>query len=237
MIGHIAETQFDLRFRVGPIPVRVHPIFWITGLIIVWSPYQSDPPMLLIAVLSVFVSVLVHELGHATVTRLFGWPSEIVLGFFGGYATTARTSTARNLLVLFAGPGAGFLLAGVSFVGLLLLVGVEGVNRVIQLFMRGELEREVETLGFLLYINIAWSVLNLVPVLPLDGGQIVREVLVWLSPGRGEERAMLLSAVVGAVAAAGGYLWLHHTFLAILFGMFAYQNFAAWQMRRRGGWS
>ncbi len=227
MIGRIGETQFDLRFRVGRIPVRVHPIFWITGLFIVWSPYQSDPPMLLIAVLSVFVSVLVHELGHATVTRLFGWPSEIVLGFFGGYATTARTSTARNLLVLFAGPGAGFLLAGVSFVGLLLLVGVEGQSE----------GRAVETLSFLLFINIAWSVLNLVPVLPLDGGQIAREVLVWLSPGRGEERAMLLSAVVGAVAAAGGYLWLHQTFLAILFGMFAYQNFAAWQMRRRGGWS
>ncbi len=226
MIGHIPETSLDLRFRVGPIPVRVHPIFWLTGVFIVWGRYQHDPPMLLMAVAAVFLSVLVHELGHATLTRLFGWPSEVVLGFFGGYATTARTSTSRNLVVLFAGPGAGFLLAGAAFLGLLGLEGVADVS-----------PRVTETLWFLVIINIVWSLLNLVPVLPLDGGQIAREILVWSNPQRGEQRAMLLSAVVGAVAAAAGHFLLNQMFLAILFGLFAYQNFAGWQMRRRGGWS
>ena len=226
MIGRIPETKFDLRFRIGPIPVRVHPIFWVTGVFIVWGLYRDDPPMLLMAVAAVFVSVLVHELGHATMTRLYGWPSEIVLGFFGGYATTARTSTGRNLVVLFAGPTAGFLLAGAAYLGLLGLAGVDDVP-----------QRLAQTLGFLVFINIAWSVLNLVPVLPLDGGQIVREILVWFNPRRGEQRAMLLSAVVGAVTAAYGYLQLGQMFLAILFGLFAYQNFAGWQMQRRGGWS
>ena len=221
MIGRIPETQFDLRFRIGPIPVRVHPIFWLTGVIICWGAYQHDPPMLMMAVAAVFLSVLIHELGHATMTRLFGWPSEIVLGFFGGYATTARTSTGRNLAVLFAGPGAGFALAALAFVAL--RVGVEMPERV------------RATLGFLLFINIAWSLLNLIPVLPLDGGQIAREILVWFSPRRGEQWAMLLSAVVGAVAAAAGYFLLNQMFLGIFFGLFAYQNFAGWQMLRRGG--
>ena len=223
MIGRIPETQFDLRFRVGPIPVRVHPIFWVTGIFIVWSPYQNDPPMLLTAVLAVFLSVLVHELGHATMTRRFGWPSEIVLGAFGGYATTARTTTFRNLVVLFAGPCAGFLLAAVAF---LCLIGFEEMS-----------QRATQTLSFLVFINVAWSLLNLVPVLPMDGGQIAREILVWVNPHRGEQRAMLLSAVVGAVAAVAGHFLLGQTFLAILFGLFAYQNFSGWQMRRRGGWS
>ena len=223
MIGRIPETQFDLRFRVGPIPVRVHPIFWVTGIFIVWSPYQNDPPMLLAAVLAVFLSVLVHELGHATMTRRFGWPSEIVLGAFGGYATTARTTTFRNLVVLFAGPCAGFLLAAVAF---LCLIGFEEMS-----------QRATQTLSFLVFINVAWSLLNLVPVLPMDGGQIAREILVWVNPHRGEQRAMLLSAVVGAVAAVAGHFLLRQTFLAILFGLFAYQNFSGWQMRRRGGWS
>ena len=226
MIGRISETPYDLRFRVGPIPVRVHPIFWLTGIFIVWGPYQDDPPMLMMAVAAVFISVLVHELGHATMTRLYGWPSEIVLGFFGGYATTARTSTGRNLVVLFAGPVAGFLLAAAAYAGLLGLGRGEDVS-----------QRIVQTLGFLVFINVAWSVLNLVPVLPLDGGQIAREILVWFNPRRGEQRAMLLSAVVGAVAAVAGYTLLGQTFLGILFGLFAYQNFASWQMLRRGGWS
>ncbi len=221
MIGRIPETQFDLRFRVGPIPVRVHPIFWLTGVIICWRAYQADPPMLMMAVAAVFLSVLIHELGHATMTRLFGWPSEIVLGFFGGYATTARTSTGRNLAVLFAGPGAGFALAALAFVAL--RVGVEMPERV------------RATVEFLEFINIAWSLLNLIPVLPLDGGQIAREILVWFSPRRGEQWAMLLSAVVGAVAAAAGYFLLNQMFLGIFFGLFAYQNFAGWQMLRRGG--
>ena len=84
-------------------------------------------------------------------------------------------------------------------------------------------------------VNIFWSVLNLVPVLPLDGGQIAREILVWQNPYRGQQRAMLVSAVAGAGAAAAGYVY-GQTFLAILFGLFAYQNFSGWQMTRRGGW-
>jgi len=226
MIGRIPETQFDLRFRVGPIPVRVHPIFWLTGVIICWRAYQADPPMLMMAVAAVFLSVLIHELGHATMTRLFGWPSEIVLGFFGGYATTARTSTGRNLAVLFAGPGAGFALAALAFVAVLALNAQENVS-----------VRITETLSFLWFINIAWSLLNLIPVLPLDGGQIAREILVWFNPRRGEQWAMLLSVVVGAATAAAGYFLLNQMFLAIFFGLFTYQNFTGWQMQRRGGWS
>tara|TARA_B100000029_G_scaffold346692_1_gene339034 strand:- start:338 stop:1018 length:681 start_codon:yes stop_codon:yes gene_type:complete len=225
MMGRIPETQFDLRFRVGPIPVRVHPVFWVTAAFVVWGAYNHDPPQLLLAVLAVFLSVLVHELGHATMTRIFGWPSEIVLGFFGGYATTSRTSTGRNLAVLFAGPGAGLALAALSFATIVVLARSE----------QAVLPRVNETLGFLLVVNIFWSVLNLVPVLPLDGGQIAREILVWQNPYRGQQRAMLVSAVAGAGAAAVGYVY-GQTFLAILFGLFAYQNFSGWQMTRRGGW-
>mgnify|MGYP001491601836 FL=1 len=225
MMGRTPETQFDIRFRVGPIPVRVHPVFWVTAAFVVWGAYNHDPPQLLLAVLAVFLSVLIHELGHATMTRIFGWPSEIVLGFFGGYATTSRTSTGRNLVVLFAGPGAGLALAGLSFAAIVVLSrSGQPVS-----------PRVSETLGFLLVVNIFWSVLNLVPVLPLDGGQIVREILVWQNPYRGQQRAMLVSAVAGAGSAAVSYVY-GQTFPAILFGLFAYQNFSGWQMTRRGGW-
>ncbi|MFP6768631.1 MAG: site-2 protease family protein [Planctomycetaceae bacterium] len=224
MLGQIPPTSFDLRFSVAGIPVRVHPVFWATAAFLAWD--GSDPPATFLGVLCVFLSILVHELGHAGMTRCFGWDSEIVLGFFGGYATTVRESTARNIAVLIAGPGAGLLLAATTFV---VLLQVEGLS-----------PRTVDALRFLLFINLIWSLVNLLPVLPLDGGQLLREILVWANRQRGQQRAVVLSTVVAGVIAISGYLFgprvgLDGTFLAILFGLLAYQNYATWQALRGGG--
>ena len=56
-------TQYDLRFAIAGIPVRVHPLFW---LITILFGFSADLIQLLIWVFVVFVSILVHELGHAS---------------------------------------------------------------------------------------------------------------------------------------------------------------------------
>ena len=64
MIGQAGETEFDLRFQILGIPVRVHPLFWLMAAFIVWESAE-DPKLKVLGIMCVFISILVHELGHA----------------------------------------------------------------------------------------------------------------------------------------------------------------------------
>ena len=74
-------TQYDLRFTVAGIPVRVHPLFWLIALLL---GAAGDPLLLPAWVLVIFVSILIHELGHALAFRRVGQDSRIVLHMAGG---------------------------------------------------------------------------------------------------------------------------------------------------------
>src|SRR5215831_3854610 len=112
------RSPADLNFRIFDIPVRVHPLFWVMGVFIGFHSLERGIANLLVWVGCMFVSVLVHELGHVVTARMFGVWSEIVLYGLGGLAI--QSSRMRNrwqhILVCLAGPGAGFL-----FLGLMLL--------------------------------------------------------------------------------------------------------------------
>ncbi|MBT4867846.1 MAG: Zn-dependent protease, partial [Planctomycetaceae bacterium] len=77
MFGSFAPTPYDLRFELLGIPVRVHPIFWLSSGWLAWHRGRLD--IVAVQVLCIFLAVLVHEMGHALVTRRFGWQPEIVL--------------------------------------------------------------------------------------------------------------------------------------------------------------
>src|SRR5260221_3686115 len=110
MLGNVEPTPFDLKFSLFGIPVRVHPLFWVMAAVIGWR--GKDVNLTFICVVCIFFSILIHELGHALTAQAFGWPPHIVLYSFGGYASFIPAwghTTGRSILVLFAGPGAGFL--------------------------------------------------------------------------------------------------------------------------------
>ncbi len=111
MIG-LAETQFDLKFRLLDVPVRIHPLFWAVSAILGWR--ENNLPVVLLWVLCVFVSILVHEYGHALMSRAFGCSPSIVLWSMGGlcYSQGERQTPKERLAVVLAGPGAGFVLLG-----------------------------------------------------------------------------------------------------------------------------
>ncbi|MBL9123796.1 MAG: M50 family metallopeptidase, partial [Planctomycetaceae bacterium] len=112
------RTQFDLNFSVLGIPVRVHPLFWLVCLLL---GGDRDVSSALRWVGVVFVSILVHELGHALVARSYGANPWITLYSFGGLASYrgARTDTKSSIAIILAGPMAGFLFAAFLVVAII----------------------------------------------------------------------------------------------------------------------
>ncbi|MBC7817939.1 MAG: hypothetical protein IAG10_13695 [Planctomycetaceae bacterium] len=234
MLGQpIPPTAYDLRFSVFGIPVRVTPYFWLTAAILSWREGQFDKTLL--GILCVFVSILIHELGHAVVTRRLGWRPEIVLEMFGGYATTRSHSRWGNVAVAAAGPAAGLLLFA-------LLRGLLHTSARHSIAGSDILKFVV---GDLLVLNWGWSLMNLIPVLPLDGGQIARELIGMRRPYEDASLAHRLSIAVAAGVAIvalvnppliEGLLLLDSKFFAFFFAYLAFLNYQSLQPMNRSPW-
>jgi Zn-dependent protease len=197
-------TPLDLHWRMFGIDVRVHPFFWLMSVLLGW--YWSDRGLeyLLIWVLCVFVSILIHELGHVLMGRLFGSEGHILLYSFGGLAIGSSNLRSRwqRILVLLAGPGAQFVLF--SLILAIAFVGLPGVS---DIAAHGQRMPMLETAVFmLLEINLFWAVLNLLPIFPLDGGQISREVLEGFFGDRGIVAALGISCGLAALLAVHSLL-------------------------------
>ena len=177
-------------FRLFGIPVRVEVMFWLVTGVLGYSLGSAALVLTWIAV--VFVSVLVHELGHAIALRAFGQRSAIVLHGFGGLTFSQRKlSRVQSIVVSLAGPLSALVLLGLTS------VWVRDGD------IGADLARSYTPGGFSLwavvylsaYINVWWSLLNLVPIRPLDGGNILTE-LVGVRPAR-------IASIIFGVAAAG----------------------------------
>nr|WP_255216199.1 site-2 protease family protein [Pseudenhygromyxa sp. WMMC2535] len=233
------STAFDLHFSIGKIPVRIHPLFWLIaigfGAIAVRGAGINMLLGMALWAAAVFVSILVHELGHALMARAFGWPPRIVLYGMGGLAiySPGRQQTRKSrILIDFAGPGAGFLL-GALILGTVLVSGhsVQLPGLPVHIgngpsFTAGAGRLELFVL-FMLYVNIFWGLLNLAPVQPLDGGGIAKAIIEKYRPRDAWSIALKLGiGTAVTLAAVGLFLW-QSVFLALMFGMLAYNN---WQM-------
>lgn len=218
----LQPTPFDLQFYLGRIPVRVHPGFWIVGMLFGW--YPQDFRVTFVVVMCLFVSILIHEVGHALVAEAFGWPSEILLYHFGGLAFSQRFHNHtpwRSIAVSIAGPSAGFALYGLITILAPILFRFEWFqNPYVMIAMRQ-----------LIFFNLYWGLVNLAPVLPLDGGQICRSFLEWLRLRNFEERTCQISLVVGGLM-AWYFLSHHNRFAGMLFLFLAVQSFLALQQSR-----
>jgi Zn-dependent protease len=247
------RTQFDLHLNVFGIPTRIHPGFWIMSFILGFSSAGTPPHPLpvLIYIAVVFVSIIVHELGHALVMRRFGFAPRIVLYHLGGLAIPeqsfsgfeprrGRRDTWESIVISLAGPGAGFLLAGVTILVIFLAGGtfkpdfsnwtqpwafaVPGVKA---------LDPWWFLISFLLFVNIFWGLVNLVPVYPLDGGQVAKELLTHRDRHNGLAHTLQLSIGVGIVVAAFFLLVAGERYAAMMFGLLAVSNYLMLQQLGR----
>ncbi len=237
MVG-TAETPFDLRFRALGIPVRVHPFFWLIAAMLGWR--DQNLPVVGLWVVCVFVSILVHEYGHGLMAKRFRESPSILLWGMGGlcYSQGERQTPMERLLVILAGPGAGFLLALVVMILATLFRGItpdEHLGLVSTLLgvghgSLGAFEKmhniwELFAYYFLLEINIMWGLLNLLPIWPLDGGQAAQIVLTWFDRARGRRWGHIVSLMVAGILAVTAGMGGEQIYLAIFFGYFAFLNY------------
>ncbi len=242
MLLEPSRTPYDLNFALLGIPVRVHPMFWAIAALFGMS--VREPSQLLIWVGVVFVSILVHEMGHALTARYFGASPAITLYSFGGLASfrLSGASARRHILILLAGPGAGFLFALVVM-GIVIVSGKAVAFRLPMMYLQigNGSQIENDSLGmlvfFLLFINIFWGIINLLPVYPLDGGQIARHLFTSLNPWQGIRQSLWLSVLAGGLIAALA-LAGQDVFIAIFFAYLAFNSYQALQGTSGGlgGW-
>lgn len=252
------RTQFDLNFQVLGFPVRVHPFFWLVGLILGYNAI-SDGIELFIWLSAVFGSILLHELGHALTIRRYGREAYIVLYGMGGLAIEGRPQgdygnpwalesyggggfnvrprlPQEQIVISAAGPGIQLALAGIV-VGLIYITGGrialgEGRLPLPVPVLGGEMARNpylTLLAEFLLYINVFWALVNLLPVLPLDGGQIAMQLLTQQDPWGGVTRALWLSIITAGAMALLGLLVFRMPILAILFALLAVTSYLGLQ--------
>ena len=206
------SSPFTWQFNLGRIPVLVEPSFWL--MTAMFGMLGSGGWQTVVSwMVVVFVSVLMHEIGHALMAMGLGCDvAGIRLHMGGGLTYFDRAlSRWRDVAVSAAGPLTGFL-----FGGLMYAVGE---------FIPPKSYMGYVILRQLMWVNFGWGIINLLPVPPLDGGHIARGVL-----GPSRQRIALWLGVLTSVGVVALALSFRTFFIAFMFGMFGYQCWQALQV-------
>jgi Zn-dependent protease len=163
-----------LRFRFLGFPVFIEPWFWllaafVSGAVSPAGASSSGIILVLVKVVFVFISILAHELGHALANRYFNREAEIELNGMGGicFSRGATLSRPKSIVVSAAGPAVSLGLA-ILFWALINYAPLQ-LSNISPYLLAGAV--------FACFANIFWTLFNLLPVLPMDGGQIFRDVM------------------------------------------------------------
>jgi Zn-dependent protease len=199
-------------FRLLGIPVSIHASFLLVTFFFGMAGPELDPVGGLIWVAIITVSVVAHELGHALVARpARGEPRIDLFGIAGVTRWNAAHATrGRQVAVSLSGVG-----AGIAF-GLALLPLYLAVDPV-----KDSLPDYAFKAAF--FANLGWGLVNLLPMLPLDGGQVVRVLMPARDDLTRERRAAMFSAVVAGTVAVGAAL-ADEVLVAALVVWFGYSN-------------
>ena len=164
----------------------------------------------------IVISVLVHELGHAITSVIFGQKPTIELVALGG-VTSYKGRTLRlwqQFLIALNGPIFGFLLFLVStFLLYLNIFHHPLIVHVLRIFQ---------------FINLFWTIVNLLPVLPLDGGQLLRIAMEGAFGLKGFKLTLLIGSLV-SLAISLLFFVLQQFLVGAIFFLFAFQSFMGWR--------
>ena len=204
----------------GRIPISIHFFFWILAGLIGVMQTGGEPLGVLIWVGIVLFSVLIHEWGHALTAVAFGQTASIQLMALGGLTSYEGKPLRwwQQFVVVFNGPLCSFAL----YVAAKLLVMIPAVGQ-------SPLEPIIYVFGA---ANLFWFIVNLLPIIPLDGGQLMRILLEALFGVSGFRAALFISGLIAATIALL-FLLIPNLLISALFCLFAFQGFDAWVKMRR----
>lgn len=253
MAEGFGQTQYDLRFSLFRIPIQIHPFFWLIAIWFSPFSRSSSNEMrvwmvgLIAWVLAFLISFLVHELGHALILKkVFG--ASPWIGLYGFMGLTFHLPYYRRIpdrwgkiLISFAGPAAGFLasalllicfwLAGCHLDFSFISIGpihLPFVYPIEVYFWRDSPLPYLYFSGWFVYafvlMTFIWGFLNLLPIQPLDGGNILKEMFLIFSPRNGLIQSLWVSCIcAGALCLISIQERLFFT--AAFCGYFAFQNY------------
>lgn len=203
----------------GRIPIVIHPFFWILAAFIGWINAQGSLMGMLIWIGIIFVSVLFHEYGHALTSVLFKQKARIQLVALGGVTSYEgpKLTFLKQFFIVFNGPLFGFFL----FLGATFLLKLDWSGSPIV----------YSILKMTQVANLFWTVVNLLPVLPLDGGQLLRIVLEANFGVKGFKASLLIGAII-SVLFSFVFFVIQFYLAGALFFLFAFQSFDLWRKSR-----
>lgn len=202
--------------KIFGIPVKVQPFFL---LVVGFLGYSWNLPFEFLVewIIVVFISILAHEFGHALTVRAFGMSPQILIYGFGGmtsWTDEKGVSPPKHIVISLAGPFAGFLFYG--------LVSLS--NMALPDLFADHLGRQ--TYHDLRFVNLWWGVFNLLPVLPLDGGNVAYSIEQMVT----KRPSGVITRVVSLLMAGGVGLWalsVGQPWIVFLMAIFAWNNGSA----------
>lgn len=239
-----------LRFSLFGIPTEIQPFSWLLLALLGLSLYSHAASPLQPALIFVVVgmlSLLAHEFGHALTARAFTKTTPvIIIGNLGGvtYTPARMPSRLTNFLMVLAGPMADFALGVLAAVMMGLQIGslgaafsiytleplslISGIQPPDSAYMALGIAIEngdISRFALLLYSNFFmicfwWTVFNLMPILPMDGGQLL--LTATNKPKLTAGIGLVLSALLAIWFVTGGGI-----FMTLMMGYFAWIN---WQI-------
>jgi Zn-dependent protease len=184
---------FGIELKLDPSWIFVFAlVVWsLTSVFQAWHPLWTTGTSVAVAVVAAvafFGSIVVHELAHALVAKVYGVPvRDITLHMFGGVSNLEREppTAGAELLIAVVGPIASVAL-GVAMLALAALVSGAAIDPSTSsaeaTAMMGRLSPASTLLVWLGPVNLVVGLFNLIPGFPLDGGRILR-ALLWKSTG------------------------------------------------------
>ncbi len=213
------SERSGLQFSLLGIPVRIEPWFFIIPL---FGLQTRDMRGALIWSVIVFVAVMLHEFGHALAMRAYGFSPSITLHGLGGhtsYPESARPTPRQSFFVTLAGPGAGLTL---GFIALAARHFITSPNADLQMALTDAVE-----------INIGLSIINLLPILPWDGGHVLDSGLHWAT-GKRRDRVVALFSIVGGGLVVAFAVWQRSILLGYFGAMGLFQGYGRWNLAGQG---